>query len=93
MNRNNESVQQLIKHVCGAVRTGLRQKTAESDVISPLLNCVSNVLKQMDKCSIPQARAFLAKALEATVVLYFVLTIFIIDEDCAQKGRFVSSRR
>ena len=37
------------------------------DTISPLLNCIGNIIKQIDKCSIRQARDFLAKALEASV--------------------------
>lgn len=34
---------------------------------NPLLNCIGNLLKQIDKCAIQQAGDFLSKALEATV--------------------------
>ncbi len=62
MARHNESMEQLIRHICGTARADKSR-----NAVVPLLNCVGNILKQIDKCSIRQARDFLEKALEATV--------------------------
>jgi hypothetical protein len=39
----------------------------QSKTPPPLLNCIGNLLRQIDKCSINQAAEFLSKALDATV--------------------------
>lgn len=82
MGQNSRTIQQLIRHICGCVRAGARKDAGElppsqsRDVVSPMLNCVGNLMVQLDRCSISQAREFLAKAL----VLFYWLQL-AVDPD------------
>ncbi len=61
---NNTTLLQILRHLWNSAKSIGAKKER---VISPLLNCVGNIMSQLDKCSIKQARDFLTKAAKASV--------------------------
>lgn len=61
---NNGTMQQTLRLMWLSLRSG---SGLCGTSVSPLLNCVGNVLNQVDKCSPAQARYFLLKAQQALV--------------------------
>jgi hypothetical protein len=59
---NNATIQQTLHCIWISLRSG-----PSPFRISPLLNCVGNIINQIDKCSPKQARNFLSKAQQALV--------------------------
>jgi len=70
---NNTAILQIIRNILISSKGGPHPKKSASN---PFLNCVGNILNQMDKCSILQAREFLTKALKASVFFKELIIIF-----------------
>jgi len=83
LTKNNEGIIELICKICRNIRSMakesvqvcIQQQHGNSLLLGPnpkikiiLLNCIGNIIKRIQKCSIEQAREFLTKAISGTVI-------------------------
>lgn len=62
---NNDTIEYLMESIVKAI-----QQVKVNAM--PLINCIGNIIAQIDKCSLGQSRAVLTKAIESTVIIIFL---------------------
>ena len=63
--KNNDSIATILKSLCRVIKYGNKMKTSTP---KPIINAISNILNQIEKCSVAHVIEITLKALESSVL-------------------------
>ncbi len=68
--QNNSTIMSILRHICKIFRTADSNLTSASNPThKPVQNAILNLLKEIEKCSVVQARGIISKAIQSSISL------------------------